>query len=398
MKIKIKKFSAEPNPVGSQIDLSYEVYPYASIKVDKLSELQEDALKVIIWRKENDFEFSIKHDVVYDYKVYKPSVTAPTILSQEKWFKVECREEEDTTTKLKRWIYTYYTKKTTIDHLKVVIADRGTEESRLKSQISYYYQIIPRKSESCPSPAGCRTVAMATANYDSARTLYNWLPRIHRASDKKGELKKFLEIFASQFDLMRSFIEGLPNISDLDHCNYQLLPLYAQWIGWDLSFQSNIRLQRHEVRYAVDLYCRIGTIPGCELMVKRLSGWECRIKEFYKNIFFSNNIGSRSVDTSDSQLLRNIHTFEDSLHYTYDTGLGEDDWYAFNTVGLFVSLIESESYASIIGKKKKIKNNFDLFLPVNIRGVIIIEGLVVKDSYKEDFDLLGTMKDYSTYE
>ena len=282
--------------------------------------------------------------------------------------------------------------------MKVVIADRGTEESGLKSQISYYYQITPRKSASCPLLSERRAVAMATASYDSARTLYNWLPRIYRASDKESKLKKFLEIFASQFDLMRSFIEGLPSISDLDHCSYELLPLYAQWIGWDLSYQSTIRLQRHEVRYAVDLYRRMGTIPGCELMVKRLSGWECRIKEFYKNIFFSNKINSRSVSTSNSQLLRNIHTFEDSLHHTYDTGLGEDDWYSFNTVGLFVSLIKSESYASIIGKKKKIKNNFNLFLPVNIRGVVIIEGLVVKDSYKEDFDLLGSMKDCSTYE
>ena len=398
MKIKIKKFLAEPNPAGSQIDLSYEVYPYAPLRVDELSNLEGDALKVNIWRKEDDFEFSIKRDVVYDYKTYKRSVISSTILSQEKWLKVECIEEEDSTTKLKRWMYTYYTDATTIDHLKVIIADRGREESALKSQILYYYQIIPKKSKSCPLLSERRAAAMATANYNSTDTLYNWLPRIYRASDKEGKLKKFLEIFASQFDLIRSFTEGLLNIFDLEHCDYELLSLYAQWIGWNLSFQSNVRLQRHEIRYAVDLYRRMGTIPGCELMVKRLSGWECRIKEFYKNIFFSNDINSRSVDTSESQLLRNIHTFKDSLHYTYDTGLAEDDWYSFNTVGLFVSLIKSESYASIIGKKKKIENNFNLFLPVNIRGIVIIEGLVVKDSYKEDFDLLGSMKDYSTYE
>ncbi len=239
---------------------------------------------------------------------------------------------------------------------------------------------------------------MSIKNYNSADTLYNWLPRIYRASDKEGKLKKFLEIYGEQFDLIRSYIDGLPDLLDLDHCDDQVLPLYAQWIGWDLSFQPNIQLQRNEIRYAVDLYRRIGTIPGCELMVKRLSGWECRVKEFFKNVFFSNNIESKSIDTSNSETLRNIHTFEDGLHYTYDTGLEEDDWYSFNAVGFFVSLIKSESYASIIDRKKKIINNFNLFLPVNMRGVIIVEGLVIRASYEERLDLLGRLRDYSTYE
>lgn len=396
--MKIKKFSASPNAVGNQIALSYDVYPDTPIDISELVKLQEDALKVTIRRKEDDFEFHISHDVVYDYKEYKSSESISAILSEEGWFKVECIKEQDQITKLKRWIYIYYSNPDIVDHLKIVIADSGTEGLGLRGQTVYYYQIIPEGSDPSKLSTEYRTVAMATTNYNSADTLYNWLPRIYRASDKEGKLEKFLEIYGEQFDLIRSYMDGLPDIFDLNHCDCQALPLFAQWIGWDLSFQPNIQLQRNEIRYAVDLYRRIGTICGCELMVKRLSGWECRVKEFYKNVFFSNNIESRSVDTSNSELLQNIHTFEDKLHYTYDTGLEEDDWYSFNTVGFFVSLTKSESYTSIIDKKKKIINNFSLFLPVNIRGVIIIEGLIVRDSYEEHLDLLGRLRDYSTYE
>ncbi len=396
--MKIERFSGISNSAGNQIDLSYEVYPDAPIGISELYKLQEAALKVTIWRKEDDLEFHIKHDVAYDYNEYSPSLAVSTILSKEGWFKVECTEEQELTTKVNRWIYTYYTDADTINHLRIVIADRGIEGGRLKSQTIYYYQLIPEGTNPSNLPADYKTSVMATTNYDTADILYNWLPRIYRASDKEGRLKRFLEIFGGEFDLIRSYIEGLPNVFDLGHCDYQVLPLYAQWIGWDLSFQPDIQLQRSEIRYAVDLYRRIGTIPGCELMVKRLSGWECRIKEFYKNVFFSNSINSKTVDTLNHQLLQNIHTFEDELHYTYDTGVGEDDWYSFNTVGFFVSLIKPESYASIIDKKKKIINNFSLFLPVNIRGVIIIEELVVRDSYEEHLDLLGRLRDYSTYE
>lgn len=390
--MRIDKFTAVPNAVGKQIDLSYEVYPNAPVSISELDKLQEDALKVTIWRREDDFEFHISHDVIYDHKEYKPLESISIILSEEGWFKVECVDEKDTVTRLRRKVYIYYTDVDTVDHLRVVIADR----SGLKEQQVYYYQITPEGSNSSNLSTQDRTAGMATTNYNSADTLYNWLPRIYRASDKEGKLKKFLEIYGGQFDLIRSYIEGLPDLFGLDHCNYQALPLYAQWIGWDLSFQPNIQLQRNEIRYAVDLYRRIGTIPGCELMVKRLTGWECRIKEFYKNIFFSNNIDSKTVDATNSQLLQDIHTFEDGLHYTYDTGLKEDDWYTFNTVGFFVSLIKPESYASIIDKKQKVAHNFSLFLPVNIRGVIIIEGLIVRDSYEEHLDLIGVIRDYST--
>jgi phage tail-like protein len=405
--MKFKEFYAAPNLGGNRIDLSYEVYDLETYDIEKAL---NGALKVAIRRKEDDFEYSIKSNVVYDYKVYKqkPQSRKLSELSLDPWPRIECREEQDKYSKQRRWIYIYYANNTTIDHLKIVIEDsgfvhegpekaEGSSEARLRPYIVYCYQLIPKGIDPATLPAEYKAATMATASYQSTDTLYSLLPRLYQVMDKDGNLKKFLDVFGEQFDFIRSYIEAFPKLFDLDHCHYQLLPLYAQWIGWDLSYQPNIRLQRNEIRYAIDLYKRIGTIPGCRLMIKRLTGWDCDIKEFYKNVFFSNDNSSRTIDSTNSQLLQYIDEFEDELHYTYDTGRGEDDWYSFSTVGIFVSPNRSENYASIIEKRKRLINNFNIFLPTNIRGLVIIKGLIRKEFFEEHFDLLRRTRDTSTY-
>lgn len=44
---------------------------------------------------------------------------------------------------------------------------------------------------------------------------------------------------------------------------------------------------------------------------------------------------SRSVDFNDSEMLDTIKTLKDRVHYSYDTGIANESWYAINTVGIF---------------------------------------------------------------
>lgn len=46
---------------------------------------------------------------------------------------------------------------------------------------------------------------------------------------------------------------------------------------------------------------------------------------------------SRTLDFTDPQMLAEMGTFEDRGHYTYDTGLDPNDWYARGTVGLYLT-------------------------------------------------------------
>lgn len=130
--------------------------------------------------------------------------------------------------------------------------------------------------------------AMATSNYGMSEQLYDLLPNIYKQYDSKGELKHFLEIFGSQFDLIRSFIAGTRSFFDIDQCDGALIPLLAQWIGWQTDHSLDIDTQRNAVRNAPFLYRTVGTASNLRAIINRVTNWDCQIKEFHHNVFRSN--------------------------------------------------------------------------------------------------------------
>ena len=78
------------------------------------------------------------------------------------------------------------------------------------------------------------------------------------------------------------------DLHDLEKVDSRLLPLLAQWIGWQIDYRLETDVQRNDVRNAPHLYKSIGLIPTVEATVKRLVGWESRSKEFVHNVFRSN--------------------------------------------------------------------------------------------------------------
>ena len=78
------------------------------------------------------------------------------------------------------------------------------------------------------------------------------------------------------------------DLHDLDKVDSRLLPLLAQWIGWQIDHRLEVDVQRNDIRNAPHLYKSIGLIPTVEATVKRLVGWESRTKEFVHNVFRSN--------------------------------------------------------------------------------------------------------------
>ena len=127
--------------------------------------------------------------------------------------------------------------------------------------------------------------------------MYSQLPEIYRRHDvvaaqlppawsalpeadsSSGQLYRFLDLMGSTGDYLRSRAEGMLDLHDFRSADSRLLPLMASWIGWNLDYAASIPEQRHEIRYASALYRLTGTIPGCMIWVRRLSGWNGRIKE-----------------------------------------------------------------------------------------------------------------------
>jgi phage tail-like protein len=420
--MKIANFSADADLVGRRIRVSWEFL----LEGGNLGAIPA----VSVRRKTRDFEYpsasGADRFLVYDSAAFPPAATTLSDIPGR-----EVRDGDNRTVyllesaaRIINGVTTEVLRRTTAttfdalgNPLKrwVEILDYGDLRAGLVPNQTYYYQIFSTLIDGSTDKRPYRSVATATDTHGMGRQLYESLPAIHRrhdvqtrpsideelaipeASANAGQLRRFLDIFGVALDSMRSGADGLLNIHNIDRVDYRYLPLMAQWIGWDLSFDASIPIQRHEIKYAAALYRIVGTIPGCMLWVKRLTGWESRIKEFYRNVFFTNYLGnpddptdrgSRTVNTADPTLMSSIGQFEDDLDYTYDTGTTDQDFYAYNVVGIYVQPRRGESTATILRKKARLIKNLYLFLPFNIRGVVVVEVSLRRDRLQSKVDVL----------
>ena len=302
------------------------------------------------------------------------------------------------------------TLRTTFDGLgrpvarQVTVLDTGGDHLGLAPGPTYCYQLSTvGVADSDPT---ARASARAGDTYGQGRTLYSLLPSVLRRYDTttrpdvpgteaipeaaagSGQLRRFIDLFGAGADFLRSSAAGLLDLHDIDEVDPGFLELLARWIGWDLSVAQPISVQRHEIKYAAALYRITGTIPGCMVWVERLTGWESQIKEFSRNVMFTNDVGnpddptdrgSRTVDTGDAALLAARKTIDDQLDYTYTTGTGPDDWYAYNTIGVFATPTATDTTADVTRKRGRLLNNTSLWLPFNLRAVVIVQTPTTSD-------------------
>ncbi len=161
-----------------------------------------------------------------------------------------------------------------------------------------YYALFRPDSE---HPDGWRTErewrarATATARYGFPDRLYRRLPALHQYHDEpteaergKGQLRRYVQVFGSALDHLRSSVEGLANRHDLHRVRGDELPALAAWLGWTLDRSSPLPWQRNEIRFAPEVYQTVGTLPNLTALVSRATGWSCEAKEFVHNIFRTN--------------------------------------------------------------------------------------------------------------
>jgi phage tail-like protein len=278
------------------------------------------------------------------------------------------------------------------------ILDVAARPQGLHPGTTYYYELV---GEALPTddPDAFRAVATPTEVHRSGRMLYDQLPAIVRRHDvtkgpardtgavpeatpENGQLRRFVDLFGAGFDHLRSRADGLRDLHAVDTADYRMLPHMAAWLGWDLSHDKPIPLQRHEIKYAAALYRITGTLPGSMIWVNRLTGWDARVKEFWRNVFFTNDLGnpddpddrgSRTLDTSDEALLAAMGTFDDRADYVSDSGTGQDARYSLTTVGVFATPEPADDAATVVQKRARVVQNAGAFLPFNLRAVVVIE-------------------------
>lgn len=259
-----------------------------------------------------------------------------------------------------------------------------------------------------------RAIATPAAAYalPTARRLYEMLPSVYRRHDvvgppeapgaratgpgirhipeaapTGGQLRRFLDAFGLAADHLRSRAEQLRDLHDVATGDARHLPLLAATIGWDLDqrAEATVPRQRHEIRFAATLYRLTGTRLACRIWVRRLTGWDAEVVEFWRNVARTNapgtpggdptsprDRGSHTVDTRDPDLLAGRGRADDRLDYTYDCRTGPDSRYALDAIGFFLRPPAGVPDEDARAARDRVLANTGLFLPLHLRPVVVI--------------------------
>ena len=163
---------------------------------------------------------------------------------------------------------------------------------------TYYYRLfLPDADapESYHTDNTLRAVAVSTGIYGLSHRLYQLLPAVHQQYDEPapgehgdGQLRRFLQIFGSALDHARGLAENLDMRHDVHTVRADLVPHLSRWLGWEPDQTLDVLAQRRDIRFAPEIYGTTGTGPNLCALVNRMTGWDCRIKEFVNNVFQTN--------------------------------------------------------------------------------------------------------------
>ncbi|MFN7997434.1 MAG: hypothetical protein U0Q18_27705 [Bryobacteraceae bacterium] len=377
--------------------------------------------QVRVVRKTRDYEYGSEADfLIYSSAAYPPAGATVVALPDDAWradgadvFAATESVQRNRVEILRRTTVTGASEGTPV-WTSVELTD---SDPALTPRTVCYYELRYAVADGANQKAvKARASAAAGFRFGLGGTMFAMLPEIYRRHDvvlppasdgpqlpelrpADGQLRRFFELFGATFDYIRSRTEALRDVNDLNSVDAGLLPRHARNIGWDLNVDNPVPVQRHEVRYATALYNLTGTIPGCKIWIRRLTGWDAQIHEFARNVFFSNDLGnpddptdkgSFTVDTSDANVLANLKTANDQVDYVYDDGQDDSSWYSYNTVGIFLDPPAGATPEAIRTNAGRLKQNQALFLPVNIRGVVIVDVPGGQDTGTDSLKMLST--------
>lgn len=315
LRLKLPGIKAVPHPLGNRIDLQWlnlQPLQFTGVLVmrregthptsPKDGELVADVENKILFNLDSSLKNSldnkkVSREISADFLTHQIILSTNAVVSVlEPGSSWQIMDEDR--------IYLIIKNNDTLE----VYGAASAVDQELRAQVVYYYTFFPYKSNPLEYifDRRNRASAMATAPYDFAGQMYRILPTIYHRYDthlpgekykdkvseedmKRGQLRRFMDLPGTQLDQLYSFAAGVLDFHNPDRVDGQLLPLLAQWIGWETNYKLEIETQRNELKNAPVLYKTIGIIPTLEAIVNRISGWTCRTKEFVHNIFRSNS-------------------------------------------------------------------------------------------------------------
>jgi len=214
-----------------------------------------------------------------------------------------------------------------------------------------------------------------------------YLPATYQEdAESKEFLEQFLSIFESFLYDKEEIISEISKYFDPIAAPEDFVNWLANWMSLDL-YELLGEKNREFILRAVEFYKQKGTVSGIANLVSFLTGKKCCVKEYMNNVFRSYGMDkcrenekeeidgwectkfyrkvSKTVDTTDSELLENMNKYEDEMHYVTDSS--ENGLYSRNVIGLFIYISSPEQEFRI---KEELHKIIATFLPVFVRAEI----------------------------
>lgn len=323
--MKLLHFQATSDVIGRRVRVSWELVPEGG-------ETLADAPPVRLRRKERDFDFPLADPlangdpfVVYDSTAF-PEGPPAVVTELPGW---EVKEDGGPRTvasvlsvartlngrlveTARRTVATTLSPDGVALRQRVEVLDLGGAPGALRPRTTYYYQLfgptLPVDGDEAP-----RATATVTEGYGLNKVLYESLPEVYRrhdvvtrvpgpgsdtvpeASPRGGQLRRFLDLFGLPLDSLRGSAEGLLDLRDVDTVDPRFLPQLAKWVGWDLSFDVGLPVQRNEVKAAPRIHRSVGTVPGLRAVVSHYTGWNAQVAELAQNLLRANHAPQRHL-------------------------------------------------------------------------------------------------------
>lgn len=315
----IRDFRAEPDLVGRRVRVSWVFEPEGA-------ESLADAPRIQVRRKTRDFEFPtvLVADpwIIYDSAAFPPAPEPGVLVTDLPGW--ETRGDAERTTweaisiakpaaggrlleVMRRTTATVFLTGGKALRRHVELLDNGFAAFSLLPGTTYYYQLFSPAIAAGADPWPYRATATPGDAFGLNRRLYDALPAVYKRHDvvsrapspgsetvpeanpAAGQLRRFIDIFGAALDSLRGSAENLRTLHDVDAVDYRYLPLLAGWLGWQLSFEDAIPIQRNEIKSASQIYRTVGTVAGIRAIVGRYAGWYVQVAEFAQQLVCAND-------------------------------------------------------------------------------------------------------------
>jgi len=131
--------------------------------------------------------------------------------------------------------------------------------------------------------------SLALERTQYAASLYRLLPALYRGRDQKGELQRFLELFADELWRMRERLGQQWSDQSIESCQPWVIPYLAELVGTEVLFDDAAR-NRVDVKNTIHWRRRKGTVAGLGELAAGIGGGGALVAEMLERTAWMQNL------------------------------------------------------------------------------------------------------------